>query len=48
MSVEDAAKLLMSAGMIQPGGGADQQKKLAALADAARAARGIPTNAAAE
>src|ERR1044072_3023449 len=31
ISVEDAAKLLMSAGMIQPGGGgADQQKKLAA------------------
>jgi uncharacterized membrane protein len=49
ISVEDAAKLLMSAGMIQPGGGMpDQQRKLAALADAARAARGIPTNAAAE
>jgi uncharacterized membrane protein len=48
MSVEDAAKLLMSAGMIQPGGGgADQQRKLAALAEAAKAARGIPTNAAA-
>src|SRR4051812_8130137 len=49
MSVEDAAKLLMSAGMIQPGGGnGEQQRKLAALAEAARAARGIPTNAAAE
>jgi uncharacterized membrane protein len=39
ISVEDSAKLLMSAGMIQPGGGADQQKKLAALAEQARAAR---------
>src|SRR4051812_27628095 len=49
MSVEDAAKLLMSAGMIQPGGGnGEQQRKLAALAETARAARGIPTNAAAE
>src|SRR4029077_12097403 len=51
MSVEDAAKLLMSAGMIQPGGGnGEQQRKLAALAEAAKAAkaaRGIPTNAAA-
>ena len=34
ISVEDAAKLLMSAGMIQPGGGnGEQQKKLAALAE---------------
>jgi uncharacterized membrane protein len=48
VSVEDAAKLLMSAGMIQPGGGADQQKKLAALAETARAARGVRENAAAE
>src|SRR3954453_16911793 len=49
ISVEDAAKLLMSAGMIQPGnGGPDQQRKLAAMAEQARAARGIPTNAAAE
>ena len=48
ISVEDAAKLLMSAGMIQPGGsGADQQRRLAQLAEAARAARGIE-NAAAE
>jgi hypothetical protein len=38
----------MSAGMIQPGGGADQQKKLAALAETARAARGIRENEAAE
>jgi uncharacterized membrane protein len=48
VSVEDAAKLLMSAGMIQPGGGADQQKKLAALAETARAARSIRENEAAE
>src|SRR5215204_4922036 len=33
ISVEDAAKLLMSAGMIQPGGNGDQQKKLVALAE---------------
>lgn len=39
MSVEDAAKLLMSAGMIQPGGNGEQHKKLAALAENARAAR---------
>ena len=45
ISVEDAAKLLMSAGMIQPGGGADQQKKLAALAETATRR---PRNAAAE
>ena len=48
ISVEDAAKLLMSAGMIQPGGGADQQKKLAALAETARATRAVRENAAAE
>jgi len=48
ISVEDAAKLLMSAGMIQPGGNGDQQKKLAALAETARAARAVQTNAAAE
>jgi uncharacterized membrane protein len=48
VSVEDAAKLLMSAGMIQPGGGADQQKKLAAMAETARAARSVRENAAAE
>ena len=48
ISVEDAAKLLMSAGMIQPGGGADQQKKLAALAETARTTRAVRENAAAE
>jgi uncharacterized membrane protein len=45
ISVEDAAKLLMSAGMIQPSSNGDQQKKLAALAETARAVR---ENAAAE
>jgi uncharacterized membrane protein len=48
ISVEDAAKLLMSAGMIQPSSNGDQQKKLAALAETARAARDVQTNAAAE
>ena len=48
ISVEDSAKLLMSAGMIQPGGNADQHKKLAALAESARAAHAVRTNAAAE
>jgi uncharacterized membrane protein len=37
LPVEDAAKLIMSAGMIQPGG--DGQKRLAALAETARAVR---------
>src|ERR1044071_9816655 len=41
VSVEDAAKLLMSAGMIQPGSTPEQQKKLAALAETARAARAV-------
>jgi uncharacterized membrane protein len=41
VSVEEAAKLIMSAGMIQPGGNGDQQKKLSAMADAARAARAV-------
>jgi hypothetical protein len=36
--------LLMSAGMVQPGGNADQQKKLAALAETARIARAAPTS----
>lgn len=36
--VEAAAKLIMSAGLIQPGGG-DHQKKLASLAEAAKLAR---------
>jgi len=48
ISVEDAAKLLMSAGMIQPGGGTDQHKKLAALAETARASRAVRERAAAE
>jgi uncharacterized membrane protein len=37
--VEAAAKLIMSAGLIQPNGGNDTQKKLAALADTAKLAR---------
>jgi uncharacterized membrane protein len=37
ITVEQAMTLLMSAGMVQPGGG-DQQKKLAALAETARVA----------
>jgi uncharacterized membrane protein len=37
--VEEAAKLIMTAGMIQPGGGADTQKKLAVLAETARLAQ---------
>jgi len=36
ITVEAAMTLLMSAGMVQPG---DQQKKLAAMAEAARVAR---------
>jgi uncharacterized membrane protein len=38
ITVEAAMQLLMSAGIIQPGGDADTQGKLAALADTARAA----------
>ena len=37
MSAEDAATLIMSAGVVQPG--SDQQKKIAALAEMANAAR---------
>jgi uncharacterized membrane protein len=37
MSAEDAATLIMSAGVVQPG--SDQQKKIAALAGLANAAR---------
>ncbi len=48
ISVEDAAKLLMSAGMIQPATGVEQQKKLAQLAETARAARAVHTPTAAE
>ena len=36
ISVEAAMTLLMSAGMVQPGGDRDQQRKLSVLADAAR------------
>src|SRR5499425_1034772 len=39
ITVEAAMTLLMSAGMVQPGGGGDQQKRLAALAETARAAQ---------
>jgi len=41
ITVEAAMTLLMSAGMVQPG---DQQKKLAALAEAARVARASQPN----
>jgi uncharacterized membrane protein len=41
ITVESAMTLLMSAGMVQPG---DQQKKLAALAEAARVARAAQPN----
>jgi len=43
MSAEDAATLIMSAGVVQPG--SDQQKKLAALAGTANAARLANTSA---
>jgi uncharacterized membrane protein len=39
ISVESAMTLVMSAGVAQPGLGTEQQRKLAALADAARLAR---------
>jgi uncharacterized membrane protein len=38
ITVESAMTLLMSAGMVQPNGGADQQKRLAAMAQTARLA----------
>ena len=41
ITVESAMTLLMSAGLVQPG---DQQKKLAALAEAARVARAAQPN----
>ena len=41
ISVEQAMSLLISAGIIQPDGGADAQDKLAALADTARAAQAM-------
>jgi uncharacterized membrane protein len=37
--VEEAAKLIMTAGMIQPGGSAEPARRLAALAETARAAQ---------
>jgi uncharacterized membrane protein len=45
ITVEQAMTLLMSAGMVQPGGSAEQQKRLAALAETARAARAVPAAA---
>src|SRR5580692_2402283 len=39
IKVEAAAKLIMTAGLIQPNGGPDTQKKLAAMAETARAAQ---------
>jgi uncharacterized membrane protein len=41
ITVEAAMTLLMSAGMVQPGGNGDQQKRLAALASTARAAEAV-------
>jgi uncharacterized membrane protein len=46
--VEAAAKLIMTAGMIQPGGNGDQQSMLAALAESARASRATRATAAAK
>jgi len=39
ITVEEAMQLIMSAGIIQPGGGTDAQKRLAAFAETARAAQ---------
>jgi uncharacterized membrane protein len=39
MSTEDAATLIMSCGVVQPGSNQDPQKKAAALAGMANAAR---------
>jgi uncharacterized membrane protein len=39
ITVEEAMQLIMSAGIIQPGGDVDDQKRLAALADTARVAQ---------
>ncbi len=39
MSTEDAATLIMSCGVVQPGSSNDPQKKAAALAGMANAAR---------
>jgi uncharacterized membrane protein len=46
IAVEDAAKLIMSAGLIQPGGNGDSQKKLASFAEAAKMARAANANVA--
>jgi uncharacterized membrane protein len=49
ITVEAAMTLLMSAGMVQPGGGnGDQQKRLAAMADTARAAQAAKVERTAE
>jgi uncharacterized membrane protein len=42
ITVEQAMTLLMSAGIAQPGGSPDQQKRMAALAETARAAQAVP------
>ena len=46
--VEEAAKLIMTAGMIQPGGSGDPQKDIAALAETARIAKASRAEAAAK
>jgi uncharacterized membrane protein len=48
ISVEEAAKLIMTAGMIQPGGNGDAQKNIAALAETARIAHASRAAAAAK
>src|SRR5262245_31915628 len=48
ISVEAAMTLLMSAGMVQPGANGDQQKRLAAMAETARAAQATRANRTAE
>ena len=46
--VEEAAKLIMTAGMIQPGGPGDAQKNIAALAETAQIAKASRAEAAAK
>jgi uncharacterized membrane protein len=48
ITVEAAMTLIMSAGMVQPGGNGDQQKRLAALAETARIAARARTAASAK
>ena len=48
ITVEQAMTLLMSAGAVQPNGGGDPQKRLAALAETARSAQAARTPAAAK